>query len=152
MKTITLTVLMLVFGIAVRPIFAQNTNLTEASEFTAWEFATKTGTPSAYLNYYKTYPNSQNIITKKGTVRGRCWFKINSNELPDGVIVTVDSTDLLINVSLEEAKTLRAISFRPVPKGTEDTARIKTFNYGYCEIIEGGLIIGKEKTTRLFMS
>ncbi len=129
---------------------AEDSTQKTAMEIAAWQSATRTGTPAAFADYFKKYPASPRITTRTGTLRGRYWFKINDPDHQDGVIVTVEGTDLLVNVSLEEAKTLEVMHFRPAPAGIKSSPEGRTFNYVYCEIIEGGFIVAKMVDNKLF--
>jgi hypothetical protein len=114
-----------------------------ADEPAAWEVAVRKGTPTAFADYFGKYPDSPRIKTRTGTVRGRYWFKINDPKREDGVIVTVEGMAVLVNVSVEEAKSHKVIDSKSVPVGLESNPKGKTFNYVFGEIIEGGYIVAK---------
>jgi len=117
---------------------------TAADEPGSWESAKRAGTPTAFAEYFREYPSSPRTRTQTGTVRGRYWFKINDPDHLDGVIVTVKGTDLVMNVSVEEARRLRVITSRPTTPGQKNKALGRTFNYIYGEIVEGGFTVARE--------
>jgi len=115
-----------------------------ADEPAAWEAALRKGTPTAFADYFRKYPDSPRIKTRTGTLRGRYWFRvIPEASREDGGIVTVEGRDVLVNVSVEEAKSLKVIDSKPVPVGFESNPKGRTFNYVFGEIIEGGYIVAK---------
>ena len=116
---------------------------TSQTEHAAWETAVTNGTPTAFAEYFKKYPDSARIKTQTKTLRGCYWFRMNDPKRRAGVIVTVEGTDLFVNVSLEEAKALKVIDCRPAP--VKSSAKGRTFNSVFAEIIEGGFIVGKKE-------
>lgn len=114
----------------------------ETAEQQAWESALRTGTPSGFSEYFHKYPTSPHIRTRTGTVRGRYWFNMH-DQSQGGVIVTVEGMNVLVNVSLEEAKRLEVIGSRTATPGLTTKAEGITFNYIYGEIVEGDFIVAK---------
>ena len=131
----------LIVGV-VNSSWAENGQLqTEAS---AWEVTVKNGSVDAYLAFARKFPKSERIQVRKGTVRGRFWYKVTDGSV-NGVLVTVAGTKLLRNVTLTEAKAQAVIGARPPNKGEEITARGRTFNWTCLEITSGGLVFSNNE-------
>ena len=119
----------------------------DEAEIAAWKSAQGTGTPAAFMDFYRKFPHSPHIKTMTGTLRGRYWHKIDSpfggdNQHRDGVLVTVAGMNVVMNLSLEDAKRLKVINSGP--PGLEVKAQGTTFNYTYVEVTGGGIAVGKE--------
>jgi hypothetical protein len=123
------------------------------AEIAAWKNAETIGTPTAFKEFYLKYPHSPRIKTVTGTLRGRYWLKMNINipgvatqndgtQMQDGVIVTVEGMNVIMNISLEEAKSLAVIGCNPAPYGAKSTANGRTFHSIYFEAVDGNVIIG----------
>ena len=115
----------------------------------AWDAAVKKGTIDAYLNFANEYPKSEHIQTRTGTVRGRYWYKVAlpfaKAEAPaSGVLVTVEGTPLLRNVSLKEAKIQRLLDIKAATGGQEIKASGKTFNVTCLEVTTGAALVDGE--------
>jgi len=121
----------------------------QQAEGAAWDSAVKKGTVDAYLIFARQYPKSDRIQIRKGTVRGRYWYKIampfgNAQKAASGVLVTVDGTKLLRNVSLKEARAQGLLDIRPATKGREIDANGQTFNWTCLEVTSGATVVGDE--------
>ena len=104
------------------------TEESNTAEQRAWESAVDTGTPFGFSEYVDKYPASPRIRTLTGTVRGRYWFNIH-DQGQFGVIVTVEGMNVLLTVSLEEAKRLKVIGSRAATPGLTTSGKGRTFNW-----------------------
>lgn len=109
----------------------------------AWESAARTGTPTSFAEYFKRYPDSPRIKTQKGTVRGRFWCRLDAANSQNGVLVTVEGTDLLLNVPLEEAERLEVINSKLATSGLAKEAIGQSFCCIFTEIVDGGYVVSR---------
>jgi TonB family protein len=129
-----------------------NSFYTGISEFAAWEMANKDGSPEIFKEFYRKFPNSIQIKTATGTLRGRYWFKVaqpfgDDGKHRDGVIVTAEGMDIGVNLSLDRAKKLRVIGFTPSADTANSDSSGRTFNHTYFEATSGGVLVGNEMIT-----
>lgn len=125
---------------------------TGMSEFAAWEVANRDGSPEIFREFYQRYPNSTQLKTATGTLRGRYWFKVaqpfgDDGKHRDGVIVTVEDMDVGVNISLDKAKKLRVIGFTPSSETADSDSSGRTFNHTYFEATRGGVLVGDQMIT-----
>jgi len=113
-------------------------------ETVAWESAIQTGTPIAFAEYFKLYPESPRIKIQKGTVRGRFWYRLDAANSQNGVLVSVEGTDLLLSVSLEDAERLDVINSKLATFGLTKEAKGQSFCYVFTEIVDGGYIVARK--------
>jgi TonB family protein len=125
---------------------------TGMSEFAAWEVANRDGSPEIFREFYRRYPNSSQLKTATGTLRGRYWFKVaqpfgDDGKHRDGVIVTVDGMDVGVNIPLDKAKKLKVIGVTPSSDTADSDSSGRTFNRTYFEATRGGVLVGSEMIT-----
>lgn len=148
-----------VIGVVILHVVARAQQPTAAPatpELTAWQAAQKTGTPTAYLEFYKKYPRSSHVKVATGTLRGRYWKQVVSASGPDaapedrdGVIVTVSGMSVFMNLSLDQATRLSVIGTAPGTPGEAPKAEGHTFNWVYAEVTGGAIVVGRQRITPL---
>jgi len=111
----------------------------------AWKAAEKDGTPTAYLDFYRSFPQSPHIKAVTGTLRGRYWFRMHfeweRDQSPwEGVVVSVEGLNVAMNLPLEDAKRLGVIKVGPAAPGVKFSTEGVTFNYVYFEPTGGGVL------------
>jgi len=106
-------------------------------ELAAWQQAEKVGTPTAFKDFYLSYPDSARIKKVVGTLRARYWLRMNDQQHRDGILITIEGMNVLKYLSVEEAVSLNVINSRPAAHGEAFTAKGMTFNYVYVEITDG---------------
>lgn len=97
-----------------------------------WLAAEKAATVDGYLKFYKSHPTSDKIKVLSGTVRGRYW-ESSIDQSRDGVLVTVEGTQLQISITLADAERLKIIGSRLANHGETIRANARTFNWIYME-------------------
>jgi hypothetical protein len=76
-------------------------------------------------------------------VRGRFWCRLDAANSQNGVLVTVEGTDLLLNVPLEEAERLEVINSKLATSGLAKEAIGQSFCYIFTEIVDGGYVVSR---------
>ena len=113
--------------------------LQTVEEISAWNYAVKTGTVTAYKTYYSKYPTSPRIKVVNGTLRGRYWRRIGSSSPKNnGALVTVEGMTVLKKLTLGEARILKVLEFTQRILGPDDEVKANgmTFSRLYIEFDE----------------